>query len=83
MTRDNINRRRVLTGAGVGIAGAMAGCLGGGGGDDDVQFLTDYYNDAWQALWDDLEPEFEDETDIPMSIEEAGMSGSQESRSRS
>jgi len=80
MTRDNINRRRVLTGAGVGIAGAMAGCLGGGGGDDDVQFLTDYYNDAWQALWDDLEPEFEDETDIPMSIEEAGMSGSQESR---
>ncbi|WP_176548135.1 ABC transporter substrate-binding protein [Natrinema sp. CBA1119] len=80
MTRDNINRRRVLTGAGVGIAGAMAGCLGGGGGDDDVQFLTDYYNDAWQALWDELEPDFEDETDIQMSIEEAGMSGSQESR---
>ncbi len=81
MTRDNINRRRVLTGAGAGITAAMAGCIGGGGGGDgDVQFLTDYYNDAWQALWDELEPAFEDETDIPVTIEEAGMSGSQESR---
>src|SRR6056297_3209578 len=80
MTRDSINRRRVLTGAGAGIAGAMAGCLGSGGDDGDIQFITDYYNDAWQGLWEDLEPQFEDETDIAMSIEEAGMSGSQESR---
>ena len=80
MTRHSINRRRVLTGAGVGIAGAMAGCLGSGGDDGDVQFITDYYNDAWQGLWEDLEPQFEDGTDIAMSIEEAGMSGSQESR---
>lgn len=80
MTRNTINRRRVLSGVGVGLAGAMAGCLGGGGGDDDVHFITDYYNDAWQPLWGDLESSFEDETDIPMNIEEGGMSGTQEGR---
>ena len=81
MTREEINRRRVLSGAGVGLAGAMAGCIGGGGGgDDEVHFITDYYNDSWEQLWGELESEFEDETDIQMNIEEGGMSGTQEGR---
>ena len=58
----------------------MAGCLGGGGGSDDVHFITDYYTGPWESLWDELESEFTDETDIPMNIEEGGMSGTQEGR---
>ncbi len=81
MTRNTLNRRRVLIGAGVGITGAVAGCLGGGGGgDDEVHFITDYYNSSWESLWGDLESEFEDETDTAMNIEEGGMSGTQEGR---
>ncbi|WP_226377441.1 ABC transporter substrate-binding protein [Haloterrigena turkmenica] len=62
------------------MAAAVAGCLGGGGGDGDVHFITDYYNSQWEQLWGELESEFEDETDIPMNIEEGGMSGTQEGR---
>ncbi|WP_170972331.1 ABC transporter substrate-binding protein [Natronorubrum halophilum] len=81
MTRNAIDRRRVLTGTGVGIATAIAGCIGGGGGsDEDVHFITDYYNDQWESLWGELESEFEDETDASMNIEEGGMSGTQEGR---
>ncbi|WP_238717502.1 ABC transporter substrate-binding protein [Natronorubrum halophilum] len=81
MTRNAIGRRRVLTGTGVGIATAIAGCIGGGGGsDEDVHFITDYYNDQWESLWGELESEFEDETDASMNIEEGGMSGTQEGR---
>jgi len=108
MTRKHINRRRVLGGAGAGIAAAMAGCLpgGGDGGDGDggdggdgnggdggtptptpnpadlpeVHFITDYYNSAWEARWGELESSFEEQTGIGMLIEEAGMSGQQESR---
>ncbi|MBZ6495240.1 ABC transporter substrate-binding protein [Natrinema longum] len=81
MTRNTFNRRRVLAGAGAGITGVVAGCLGGsGGGDDEVHFITDYYNDSWEPLWGDLESEFEDETDTSLNIEEGGMSGTQEGR---
>jgi multiple sugar transport system substrate-binding protein len=82
MTQDTIDRRRVLSGAGAGIATALAGCIGGGGGnsDEQVHFITDYYNESWQTLWDDLSSQFEDSADIQMKIEQAGMSGSQESR---
>ncbi|WP_440764539.1 ABC transporter substrate-binding protein [Natronorubrum sp. DTA7] len=59
----------------------MAGCIGGGdGSDDDVHFITDYYNGQWEELWGELESEFEDETDVGMNIEEGGMSGTQEGR---
>ncbi|WP_436344245.1 ABC transporter substrate-binding protein [Natronorubrum sp. FCH18a] len=59
----------------------MAGCIGGGGGNDgDVHFITDYYNDSWAELWGEFEEEFEDETDVGMNIEEGGMSGTQEGR---
>ncbi|MDF9747510.1 ABC transporter substrate-binding protein [Natrinema salsiterrestre] len=61
----------------------MAGCLGGGGGDEgdgEVHFITDYYNDSWEPLWGDLESDFEEQTDIQMNIEEGGMSGTQEGR---
>ncbi|WP_254522156.1 ABC transporter substrate-binding protein [Natrinema caseinilyticum] len=82
MTRDNINRRRVLSAAGTGIAAAAAGCLGGGGGNNsnEVHFITDYYNGAWEQLWGELESEYEGDNDVKLNIEEAGMSGSQESR---
>lgn len=82
MTQNTINRRRVLEGTGVGIAAAMAGCIGGGGNDSDdaVHFITDYYNSPWEELWGELESQFEDETDIKMNIEEGGMSGTQEGR---
>lgn len=83
MTRDTINRRRVLTGAGTGIAAAMAGCIGGGGGgggDEEVHFITDYYNSSWESLWKEMESQFESNTDVKMNIEEGGMSGTQEGR---
>ncbi len=82
MTRDNINRRRVLTGAGAGLTAAMAGCIGGGGGggDEDIHFITDYYNGAWETLWGEMESEFEENSDHTMNIEEGGMSGTQEGR---
>ncbi|QSW99269.1 ABC transporter substrate-binding protein [Haloterrigena alkaliphila] len=81
MTENSFNRRQVLAGTGLGMTAAMAGCLGGGGGsDDEVHFITDYYNGAWESLWGDLESQFEDETDFQMNIEEGGMSGTQEGR---
>ncbi|WP_254527824.1 ABC transporter substrate-binding protein [Natrinema gelatinilyticum] len=82
MTRDTINRRRVLSGAGTGIAAAAAGCLGGGGGNnsDAVHFITDYYNSTWEQLWGELESEFVENNDVEMNIEEGGMSGTQEGR---
>lgn len=82
MTRDTINRRRVLSGAGTGIAAAAAGCLGGGGGNNSgaVHFITDYYNSTWEQLWGELESEFVENNDVEMNIEEGGMSGTQEGR---
>ncbi|MDS0478641.1 ABC transporter substrate-binding protein [Natrinema sp. 1APR25-10V2] len=82
MTRDNINRRRVLTGAGAGLTAAMAGCIGGGGGggDENIHFITDYYNSSWESLWGEMQSQFEDSTDHSLNIEEGGMSGTQEGR---
>jgi multiple sugar transport system substrate-binding protein len=46
-----------------------------------IHFLTDYYNDAWQARWEELRTQFEDETGIGIELEETGLSGQgQESR---
>ncbi|WP_226040146.1 ABC transporter substrate-binding protein [Natrinema sp. DC36] len=58
----------------------MAGCLGGGGDDDGVHFITDYYNTSWENLWDEMASQFEENTDHSMNIEEGGMSGTQEGR---
>ncbi|WP_254762783.1 hypothetical protein [Natrinema marinum] len=41
----------------------------------EVHFLTDYYTAAWESLWGDLESEFQNETDIQLTIEESGTSG--------
>ncbi|WP_408959738.1 ABC transporter substrate-binding protein [Natrinema sp. 74] len=59
----------------------MAGCIGGGGGgNNEIHFITDYYNSSWEGLWSEMESQFESNTDHSMNIENGGMSGTQEGR---
>ena len=93
MTR--ITRRRLLKGSGTGLAALTAGCTGGpgagtetstdtttgGANKNEVHFLTDYSNDAWQDKWEnEIVPGFEEQTGIPVNVEYAGMQGTGEQR---
>lgn len=86
----DLTRRRVLAFAGAGVVTGLAGCLGGGDGNNDTNdptelppahVFTDYNNDKWQTKWEKtIKPEFEDETGIELELEYAGFSGDNESR---
>ncbi|OIB57469.1 ABC transporter substrate-binding protein [Natrialba sp. SSL1] len=82
MSRENLHTRRQLLGAaGAGTAAAIAGCLGGENGSDEIHFYTDYSTESWQDRWEsDLIPAFEDETDNTVNPEYAGFQGDSEER---
>jgi multiple sugar transport system substrate-binding protein len=93
MSREHISRRRVLGGAGAGIAASMAGCLPGGGDGDggpstpeqdrsaEIHVLTDYSGeDSWAPVWEDIEQNWEEEDEAGLKVENVGMQGSGEDR---
>lgn len=80
MPGSGIHRRQVLSGLGVGTAGLLAGCLGGGD-DDELHILTDLTGGEWETYWEEeLIPGFEEDSDVPVNIEYAGFHGSGEQR---
>jgi multiple sugar transport system substrate-binding protein len=93
MTRQHFSRRRVLGGAGAGIAASMAGCLPGGGDGDggpdtpeqdrdaEIHVLTDYTGEeSWGPKWEEIKEEFEAQDEATLNIEQVGMQGSGEDR---
>ncbi|WP_440771551.1 ABC transporter substrate-binding protein [Natronorubrum sp. DTA28] len=81
MPGNGIHRRRALQGIGVGAAGLLAGCLGGGDDDDEIHVLTDFDGDDWENHWDDvLIPAWEEQSDVPIEVEYTGFQGTGEQR---
>lgn len=76
----HFDRRDVLKLSGAGLAASLAGCFdsggdggSGGGGGGEVNFISDYGNQAWQSRWEDeLIPGFEEDADATISIEYVG-----------
>ncbi len=80
MSSSDMTRRRLLQGAGAGTAGLLAGCLGGDSGDE-LHILTDFSGDQWEAYWEDeLVPDWEDQSEVPIDVEYAGFHGTGEQR---
>lgn len=77
MVNQGSTRRQILRGTGIGAAGLLAGCLGGGG-EDELHIMTDYTGDAWENHWDTLISEFDN--DISINKEEVGFQGTGEQR---
>ena len=81
MPDTGIHRRRVLQGLGVGSAGLLAGCVGGGDDEDEIHILTDFSGDQWEPYWEDeLVPGWEEESEVPINVEHAGFHGTGEQR---
>lgn len=90
MSRQQFSRRRVLGGAGAGIAAATAGCLPGGGGDGiapeqdrsaEIHVLTDYTGEeSWAPKWEEIQSGFEEQDEASVNVETVPMQGGGEDR---